>query len=168
MSASHRSAQIRLIRPDEHAELKQVRLNALAYAPHLAEHLDREGAAASSCWYDRAEQGAEGTRMATFVAADGSEFIGVVDGFFAEDEGTVEIGGMWVSPEWRRSGIGAELLEAVCAWARTRGAVRAAPWVRKSNVPARLLYERSGFQLARTEEVAGEIGLRLERRLAPE
>jgi len=100
--------------------------------------------------------------MATFVAVNGSTFIGVVDGFLSEDGNTVEIGGMWVSPTSRRSGIGHDLLEAVCDWARSRGAARAGLWVRQANTSARLVYKRSGFELARTSEVAGETSLRLE------
>ncbi|MGH3105092.1 MAG: GNAT family N-acetyltransferase [Gaiellaceae bacterium] len=165
MPESRPSTQIRLVRPGEDAGLRNVRLNALACAPHLAEHFEKESTAPSSFWHDRAERGAAGARMATFVAVDGGEFIGVVDGFLSDDGGTAEIGGMWVRPTSRCSGIGRDLLEAVCNWARTRGAVRAVLWVRQANTPALLLYERSGFELARTSEVAGETGLRLERSL---
>jgi len=157
--------EIRLVRPDEQVELRSVRLNALASAPQLAEHLEKESAAPDSFWRDRAERASNGTRMATFVAIKRSTFIGVVDGFLAEDGDTAEIGGMWVSPTSRRSGIGRDLLEAVCDWAQSRGAVRAGLWVRQANTSARFLYERSGFELARTSEVAGETGLRLERLL---
>lgn len=165
MPESRSTPQIRLVRADEYIDLREVRLKALAYAPHLADHLQKESAEPSTFWYDRTERGAAGTSMATFVAVDGSTFIGVADSFLPEAGDTAEIGGMWVCPTARRSGIGRDLLEAVCDWARTRGAARAGLWVRATNTPARLLYERSGFELARTSGVAGETGLRLELRL---
>lgn len=57
---------------------------------------------------------------------------------------------MWVSPHRRRAGIGRELLSAILAWAREQGATRAALWVTAANEPARLLYERDGFELRET------------------
>jgi GNAT superfamily N-acetyltransferase len=96
--------------------------------------------------------------MATFVAVGRSGLAGIVDGFLSEDGGTVDIGGMWVSPSLRRLGIGGSLVRAVCDWARERGAERAQLWVRAANVPARRLYEREGFELATSDET-GESGL---------
>ena len=105
--------------------------------------------------------------MATFVAVDdeGSSFVGVVDGFLSDDGETVEIGGMWVDPRLRRTGIGRELLVAVCDWARARGARKAGLWVRAANAPARLFYERAGFDVAATSDTAATAGFRLQRTL---
>lgn len=41
--------------------------------------------------------------------------MGILDGFLAEDGHTVEIGGMWVHAERRRTGIGGGLLSAILA-----------------------------------------------------
>lgn len=153
--------QIRLVRPHEQRELRQVRLSALAYSPDLADHLADETAAPTAFWRDRAEQAASATTMATFVAVDRGAFVGIVDGFLTEQPGTVEIGGMWVSPDRRRCGIGRELLSAILAWARNKGARHAGLWVRESNEPARLLYESNGFELSETTGA----GLRLEKTL---
>lgn len=153
--------RIRLVRPHEQRELRQVRLAALAYSPHLADHLADETAAPYAFWRDRAERAASATTMATFVAVDRGAFVGIVDGFLTERAGTVEIGGMWVSPDRRRSGIGRELLSAILAWARETGASRVGLWVRESNEPARLLYESDGFEPSATTRA----GLRLEKML---
>ena len=120
VDASDSTFQIRLVHPDEHLELRAVRLSAHAYGPHLAEHLVKESAAEASFWRQRAEKGALGETMATFIARESNGFVGVVDGFLSDDGRTVEIGGMWVSPSLRRSGIGRSLLAAVCAWASQR------------------------------------------------
>lgn len=138
-----------------------MRLSALAYSPHLARPLAEETAAPPAFWRDRAERGALATDMATFVAADGDAFVGIVDGFMGQHQESVEIGGMWVAPARRRSGIGRELLTAILGWGRDKGASRAILWVRTSNDPARLLYEGAGFALAATSDA----GLRLERSL---
>jgi GNAT superfamily N-acetyltransferase len=150
--------QIRLVRPHEQAQLRRARLSALAYAPHLAEHLAEETAAPPAFWRDRAERAASATMMATFVAVEQDAFVGIVDGFLTEGRGTVEIGGMWVSPHRRRAGIGRELLSAVLAWAREQEATRAALWVAAANEPARRLYERDGFELTETSGAGLRLG----------
>jgi ribosomal protein S18 acetylase RimI-like enzyme len=72
---------------------------------------------------------------------------------------------MWVDPRLRRTGIGHELLVAVFDWAREHGARHAGLRVRAANTPARILYERAGFEVAVTSSAAGTEGLRLERTL---
>ena len=157
--------QVRLVRPDEHVALRAVRLSALAYSAHLAEHLAKENAEGASFWVERAETGALGETMATFIATESNGVVGIVDGFLSDDRRMVEIGGMWVNPPVRRAGVGRDLLAAVCAWARSRGAERAGLWVRSENQPARSLYEREGFEFARSSNGSGARVLRLERAL---
>jgi len=155
--------QIRLVGRHEQAELRRVRLSALAYSSHLADHLANKAAAPPAFWRERAARASSAKTMATFVAVEETGFVGIVDGFLAEDGRTVEIGGMWVQTERRRTGIGGELLSVILGWARERGATRATLWVRASNTPARLLYERHGFEPAKTSDA----GLRLEKSLSP-
>jgi ribosomal-protein-alanine N-acetyltransferase len=162
---SRRPIEIRLVRPAEHVELRDVRLSALASSPHLAEHLAKESAAPSDFWRGRADERAKAIDSVTFVAVDDGTFVGVADGFLSHDGRTVEIGGMWVSPALRRSGIGSDLLAAACDWARKRGAGRAGLWVRMDNDPARSLYEGAGFDVTVTSSRPGPAGLRLERLL---
>ena len=52
-----------------------------------------------------------------------------------------------VRPEHRGKGIGRALLEAGAAWAIRRGLQTLSVEVRTTNVPARTLYESSGFTL---------------------
>lgn len=153
--------QIRLVGTDEYVELREVRLHALAHASHLADDLARESAADENFWRERTKQAASGVTVATFVAADSNRFVGVVDGFLSDDGRTVEIGGMWVDPTVRRTGVGRRLLTAITSWARVRGAERAALWVRWDNEPARLLYEHEGFTVTRSKK----LGTRLARPL---
>ena len=152
--------EVRLVRPHEWWELRRVRLSALGYSPHLADQLANETAAPPSFWRDRAERAASATTTATVVAVDAGAFVGVVDGFVTP-AGTVEIGGMWVNPRRRRTGIGRDLLSAVLAWGRERGAARAGLWVGESNEAARALYESAGFDVGKTSGA----GMRLEKML---
>lgn len=60
---------------------------------------------------------------------------------------TVMIGGMWVAPAYRRQGLGRRLIEAVIAWAETRGAEGLELGVVEGNVPAIALYQKLGFAI---------------------
>ena len=61
----------------------------------------------------------------------------------------VETDDIAVSPEYRRCGIGGQLLKAVEGEARARGAIRAFLEVRVSNLPAMALYEKCGYKAIR-------------------
>ena len=60
----------------------------------------------------------------------------------------LHINNLAVIPEQRRAGIATALLRYVLTEGARLGAVRATLEVRKSNEPARLLYERMGFSVA--------------------
>jgi ribosomal protein S18 acetylase RimI-like enzyme len=58
---------------------------------------------------------------------------------------------MWVAPAYRGTGVAAELVDAVLAWAESSGAATVALWVTRGNDRAMRLYKRLGF------EVTGEV-----------
>jgi ribosomal-protein-alanine N-acetyltransferase len=60
----------------------------------------------------------------------------------------LHINNLAVLPEFRRRGIATELLSYVLNQGQALGARRATLEVRRSNDPARLLYERFGFSVA--------------------
>ena len=62
----------------------------------------------------------------------------------------VHINNLAVRNDFRGQGIGAALLEHVLQAGASRGAERATLEVRRSNAPARRLYERLGFEVAAT------------------
>lgn len=59
---------------------------------------------------------------------------------------TGNINNIGVLPEYRRKGIGAALLEALCTYCRENGIVLLTLEVRESNIPAISLYESFGFE----------------------
>ena len=78
------------------------------------------------------------------AAGEGDALLGYVWARFVLDEG--EIGNIAVAPERRRCGVGAALLGALFAESERRGAAVLRLEVRGSNLAARRLYEKNGFE----------------------
>ena len=81
-----------------------------------------------------------------FFAEEEGTTVGLVGGYRdIEDDTVVELIAMWVAPSWRRRGVAALLVEAVCDWASETGAHSVALWVTSGNAPAAALYRALGF-----------------------
>jgi ribosomal protein S18 acetylase RimI-like enzyme len=63
-----------------------------------------------------------------------------------DDPRTAELIAMFVTPEARGRGIGAALVDAQLAWARSEGFERVSLMVNVERTSAFRLYERSGFR----------------------
>jgi ribosomal-protein-alanine N-acetyltransferase len=79
-----------------------------------------------------------------WVAESGAGVLGYAVAWFAGPE--AELGGLAVTPEARRRGIGRTLVKAVLEDARSCGIRLVFLEVRESNAAARRLYERAGFE----------------------
>ena len=79
------------------------------------------------------------------AAGERDALLGYVWARFVLDEG--EIGNIAVAPERRRCGVGAALLGALFAESERRGAAVLRLEVRESNLAARRLYEKNGFEI---------------------
>ena len=77
-------------------------------------------------------------------AAEGREVLGYAYFRFVLDEGYV--GNLAVLPDRRREGVGAALAAAMDDAAREKGLSFLTLEVRESNLPARRLYERCGYE----------------------
>lgn len=154
--------EIRLIRPGEGELLRRARLALLAEAPWREALLDSEQTKPADYWEERARQGATGETLATLIATEADDCLGLVDLVpGAERRETAELAGMWVHPRRRRSGIGRAVTEAAIAWARAHGFATVALWVVESNESAIGLYEACGFDRAGDPvPVRGHEGLR--------
>ncbi len=84
-----------------------------------------------------------------FVAKEDEKIVGYCGFWNVAGEG--DITNIAVAPEYRRSGIGSALIEAMATSARRLGLSMLTLEVRKSNAPAQSLYKKYGFE---------EIGLR--------
>lgn len=148
-----RLAAVRLLETRDWQELRAARLAGLAEAPYaFGSTLQRERAYTDELWRSRAGAGR------TFGAFDGPALVGLATGIAREPGTDWELVGMWVSPEWRGSGVADAIVDAVCELARGHGADLIRLWVTEVNPRARALYLRNGFeptgarQLVRPEE----------------
>jgi len=93
-----------------------------------------------------AELGNPGVSFCYLARAAGGRVVGFCSFWKVADE--LHINNLAVLPASRRAGVASALLGRVLADGARLGAVRATLEVRKSNDPARLLYERLGFAIA--------------------
>jgi ribosomal protein S18 acetylase RimI-like enzyme len=128
--------------------LEAVRLAALADSPSaFGSSLAVEADHPADFWEARAVVGAAGERSVTFFADLAGSVVGLVGAHRQDaEERSVELVSMWVSPTQRRSGIAADLVDAVVSWARETGATTVELWVTRGNDAAVRLYEAAGFR----------------------
>ena len=138
--------EIRLVRPDEWAALKALRLRALASDPdafggRLEDAIEHD----DDLWRKRAA--ADPAEAATFVAedADGALVGMAVGARIPERPDAAGLFGMWVAPEVRGQGLGGALVDAVARWARSVGYERIGLGVATTNMGVVAFYERKGF-----------------------
>jgi ribosomal protein S18 acetylase RimI-like enzyme len=97
---------------------------------------------------------ADAGRSAFWAAVDGEQVIGMV-GVQQTADNAAEIRRMRVRTTHRRRGVGTKLMEQAIAFCRHHGYLKVILDVRIERGPAIALFEKFGFQLARTREVAG-------------
>ena len=132
---------IERLRAGEGQRLRAIRLRALADAPEAFASTLADGEARDPAAWD-----AQIEVLPTFVWREGDADLGMVRG--APHDGDSEAGyliSMWLAPEARGRGVGAELVREVIAWARGRGLRRLVLDVGVHNAAARRLYELMGF-----------------------
>lgn len=141
---------VRRINPSEWQVLRDLRLASLLDAPEAFgqtyENAMREPDAE---WQSAARASSRGARRAWFIAReDSGRDIGVVQARRRPPADCL-IFSMWVAPDARRVGAGAELIDAVEAWAAGWGAKRLVLWVFGANEGALRFYRRIGFSVLR-------------------
>lgn len=136
--------EIRALGPGDWAVWREVRLRALADAPHAfgSKLVDWQGD------NDREERWRERFDNVAFnaVAVADGRIVGTVGGMDRRDA-TVELISMWVAPEERGIGVGQALIAAVVDWAAAESVETVVLAVRRGNRHAIALYGRAGFQL---------------------
>jgi ribosomal-protein-alanine N-acetyltransferase len=87
----------------------------------------------------------ETNRMAHYIVARaGSDVVGFAGIWLMVDQAHITT--FAVDPDWRRQGVGSQMILALLRMSRTLGARNATLEVRLSNIAARRLYERFGFR----------------------
>ncbi|MGW4521014.1 GNAT family N-acetyltransferase [Amycolatopsis sp. NPDC004378] len=126
---------VRVVSPDDWREWRDLRLQALRDAPHaFSATLDDWLGAPEERWRERLR----GSHNVIADFAGGP--VGMATGF--PDEGTVELGTMWVAPPARGRGVGEALVRAIVDWAAPR---KVTLRVADGNTAALALYRRLGF-----------------------
>lgn len=138
---------IRVVTPDDWAEWRDLRLEALRDAP-------RAFGATLADWEDAPEERWRARLEGTYnVVADlGERPVGMATGFPRGD--TVELGTLWVAPPARRCGVGTALVRAILASAKGEQVILQ---VAEDNVAAVALYRRLGFGFRRQRDGAGNV-----------
>lgn len=83
-------------------------------------------------------------RAINLVLVEGGDVVGYGAAWIAYDE--IHLLSIAIDPERRREGLGSEILAAVVAAGKTRGAERMILEVREGNVAARSFYRLHGFR----------------------
>lgn len=141
--------EVRRIKGDEWALLRRTRIAALADAPGDATTtVGRAMARDDRHWEDSAAANASGPLQATFFAEhpEGRDDVVGMVGAYANQDGTVNLVGLWSAAGFRDIGVADALLAATTDWARESGAKRLRIWVVERNEHARRYYERQGFE----------------------
>ena len=98
----------------------------------------------------------EDAGQCAFIAKENENLVGWIHGFRTmrlESDEFVEIGGLIVSEQQRKNGVGKSLVSTVTAWAKDLGikSIRVRCQVRRKE--AHLFYERLGFENIKTQEI---------------
>lgn len=136
--------EVRRIRASEWRLLRSLRLEALQDSPlsYGSTH-EREVQRTDREWRERAAAGGAGEGEVAFVAIAGSRWVGMARGHL--EAPIAHLIAVYVTPEWRRRGIGRAVSMAVVGWARERQASTVVLSVSDWNEEARRVYESIGF-----------------------
>jgi RimJ/RimL family protein N-acetyltransferase len=136
--------EVRRVQAADWEELRELRLRALADAPHaFASTPAREAAFPDEVWRQRAQGGPAAANF--IVCADGVG-VGMTAVIAEPDPGRVQLAGMWVDPRHRRRGIAQALIGQAVRWSRDHQARELVAWVAEDNTAARRLYAQVGFR----------------------
>ncbi len=122
--------------------LRDVRLTALSESPGtFLSSYERELS------YGEGEWRAEFSRGEWTIAVDHGQAVGLLGATHEVDTPSREryLEYMWVSPEFRRTGVASTLIRTVLSQLLSSGIITVWLWILDSNEAAQQLYERSGF-----------------------
>jgi ribosomal protein S18 acetylase RimI-like enzyme len=146
LSPDHDMPAIRTLHPDDWPIYRDLRLRALADAPHaFCSSLTEESGRTDDVWAARLAAPALGAYQ------QGWPFAAEVDGapvglaWVKMEGGHASVYQVWVAPEARGRGVGAALLDAAISWARARKAAEVRLDVTSGDGAAARLYRRMGF-----------------------
>lgn len=143
-NADPEAPEVRRIRTSEWRSLRNLRLEALQDSPlAYGSTYAREVGRTDREWRERAAAGAAGGEEVAFVAIADGQWVGMARGY--HEPPIAHLIAVYVTPAWRRLGVGRAVSLAVVGWARERGAGAVLLSVSDWNEGARRVYESIGF-----------------------
>jgi ribosomal protein S18 acetylase RimI-like enzyme len=165
-------AVVRRVEPADWPVIRAIRLRALQADPSsFHANYESEAAYPEEEWRAWSAEHAAGDQVATFIARQGKQPVGMVAGYRDEaDRSLFHVFAMWVAPEVRRAGIGRLLLRELEAWIRSCGGIAVQLSVTTAAVAARRLYLSAGYEpdgvQAESPHTPGLVEVSLTKRLA--
>jgi RimJ/RimL family protein N-acetyltransferase len=140
---------IRRIQPGEADLFRQIRLKSLQEAPYaFSSTYDSAIRRSAESWREQAESTAQGSDRATFIAFTEGVPIGITALYRLESQAEVgEVLQVWVSPEFRGTGVARDLMDVVFKWAGENNFRRIIAGVTKVNARALKFYTKYGFSV---------------------
>lgn len=133
--------ELRVLTVEDWARWREVRLQALAEAPHAFRTTFAAWQHATEAqWRQRLTE----VEYNLIAELDGRP-AGMLSGMRPDAEGAVRLRSMWVAPFARGRGVGDALVGAVIRWAKEQGASGLVLDVMMDNESAIALYRRHGF-----------------------
>lgn len=144
---------VRAVRAGDAAQLRALRLRAMADAPDaFAMPEEEEARRPDAEWARLARDSERAEEVVVYAAIAGERWMGMAAGRWHDrDRGVAHLWGMWVDPELRRRRVGERLVDAVGRWAAGRGGRLLRLGVIAAEGDATPFYESLGF--IRTGEV---------------
>jgi ribosomal protein S18 acetylase RimI-like enzyme len=138
---------VRRITAGDAERIRTVRLASLRSDPlAFGSTYAAEAAYSDAEWAEWAAGDAEGDELATMLALDGGDPVGVVAAYRDDDDRSLyHVIAMWVDPAYRGRGLGRELLAAIEQWVMRVGGASIQLDVADSATEAVSLYESSGY-----------------------
>jgi ribosomal protein S18 acetylase RimI-like enzyme len=135
--------EIRPVRKDEAARLRELRLRAIQDAPHAYfASVESEASLPLAYW----EEWATDDERVMLLAVQSGEWLGMAGASMHPGKvGTVSLVSLWVAPGSRGRGVALRLSEALVEWARGRGAARLELAVAENNEASQALVRGLGF-----------------------
>jgi predicted GNAT family acetyltransferase len=98
-------------------------------------------------WQERLAEAQAGQSSWLFFAQAGDRLVGLAGAFAVEELDSAEIVQVYVSPDWRKKGVAAALIEATLAALAGKGILRALLTVNVEQRAAVALYQKLGFEI---------------------
>jgi GNAT superfamily N-acetyltransferase len=138
---------VRRVRPEDAARVRALRLEMLADSPlAYLETIDQAAARSHADFQARIAGNAAGPESGQFLAEAGRRLVGQAAAFAPPGTyGVTLIYAVYVTPDWRGSGVLGQLVDAVAGWSRDSGRPRLELEVVVGNDRAVRAYRRLGF-----------------------